>query len=162
MKKRLAFLIFCIFSLSGCWFSQTTEEYVKDKIDIDISFCAIEDEQDTHGGFLGDGNYIVKANCSKEQQKILNQLNGWNSLPLSKNLQLIMYGGESGGVNYSYNLAQEANIPKINNGYYYFLNRKNDATSKHSDDIFNKYSFNFTIALYDIDTSMFYYYEFDT
>lgn len=162
MKKRLVFLMVCLFSLAGCSLSQTTEEYIKDKIGIDISFCTIENEQDTHGGFHGDGDYLVKANCSGEQQKILNQLNDWNILPLSENLQLIMYGGERDGMTYSYNLAQEANIPEINNGYYYFLNRKSDATSKHSDDIFNKYSFNFTIVLYDLDTSMFYYYEFDT
>lgn len=163
MKKILLCLLsgICLLCITGCG-NKTTDEYIKDKIDIDISYCTIEDEQDTHGGFHGDGDYIVKANCSEEQQKILNQLNGWNELPLSENLKLIMYGGERDGITYLYNLAQKANIPEINNGYYYFLNRKSDAVNEYSDDIFDKYSFNFTLVLYDKDNSMFYYYEFDT
>lgn len=164
MKKRLVFLIICLFILSGCKTKEpvTVEEYIKDEIDTDISFCTIEEEKDTHGGFHGDGEYVVKANCSSEQQKILDQLDDWNKLPLPENLQLIMYGGERYGVTYSYNLAKKANIPEIINGYYYFLNRHSDAINEHSDDIFGKSSRNFTIAFYDIDTSMFYYYEEDT
>ena len=163
MKKVLLVLLCGVFLLgvTGC-VHKTTDEYIKDEIDIDISSCVIEDEQDNHGGFHGDGDYIVRANCTENPQKILNQLNNWNNLPLSENLQLIMYGGERDGITYSYNLAQKANIPKINNGYYYFLNRKSNAVNEHSDDIFDKYSFNFTLVLYDKDNNMFYYYEFDT
>ena len=164
MKKTIFAILICgvmVLEITGCK-NKTTDEYIKDKIDIDISFCTIEDEQDTPGGFHGDGDYVVKANCQEEQQKILSQLNGWNEFPLSENIQLIMYGGERDDVTYSYNLAQKANIPKIDNGYYYFLNRHSDAVNEHSDDIFDKYSFNFTLVLFDTDNSMFYYYEFDT
>ncbi len=163
MKKILLALlcVVCLLGVTGC-VNKTTNEYIKDEIDVDISSCVIEDEQNNHGGFHGDGDYIVKANCSKEPQKILNQLNNWNNLPLSENLQLIMYGGIRDGMTYSYNLAEEANIPIIDNGYYYFLNRHRDAVNEHSDDIFNKYSFNFTLVLYDKDNNIFYYYELDT
>lgn len=94
---------------------------------------------------------------------ILEQLKYWEKLPLSENLQLIMYGGEKDSTTYSYKLGNQNGIPKITNGYYYFLDRHNEATNKHSDkDLFDRYSFNFTIALYDIDTKIFYYYKFDT
>ena len=156
------FFILSIFILTGCNYFQTTEEYIKNQIDIDISFCTIEDDQDKHSGFLGDGYSIIKANCSKDYQKLLKQLNHWNKFPLSENLQLVMYGGERNGMIYAYHLAEEANIPLISNGYYYFLNRNSNVKEKDSDDLFSQYSFNFTLALYDIDTNLFYYYEYDT
>ncbi len=163
MKNILFFLLCggCFLCVTGC-VNRTTNEYIKDKIDIDISSCEIEDEQDSHGGFHGDGDYIVRANCSENSKNIIDQLNDWIELPLSENLQLIMYGGERDGITYSYDLAKQANIPQIDNGYYYFINRNRDAINKHSDDIFNEHSHNFTLAFYDKDNNMFYYYEYDT
>lgn len=160
---RILFIIICIFSLGSCSSPIKTEDYIKKEIGIDISSCIIEEDNDNHGGFLGDGSYIVKANCEEANDLVLDQLKYWEKLPLSENLQLIIYGGEKDGTTYSYELGNQNGIPKIKNGYYYFLDRHNEATNKHSDKyLFDRYSFNFTIALYDVDTKIFYYYEFDT
>ena len=44
-----------------------------------------------------------------------------------------------------------------------FIDRHDSVTDEHSDkDLFSRYSFNFTIVFYDLDTNYFYYYEFDT
>lgn len=43
------------------------------------------------------------------------------------------------------------------------LIQKKKIEDRHSDsEIFNRYSYNFTLALYDEDNNKFYYYEFDT
>ena len=64
---------------------------------------------------------------------------------------------------YGYELAEKMEYPKQKNGYYLFIDRHDGVTDEHSDeDLFSRYSFNFTIAFYDLDTNNFYYYEFDT
>ena len=74
-----------------------------------------------------------------------------------------MYGGEKDGVIYGYELAKEAHMPKIENGYYIF----DDSTLKDNDrsdnsELLNRSSFNFEIAVYDCYTDKMYYFEFDT
>ena len=102
-------------------------------------------ELDTHKLKIGDG----KKN--------------WNELPLSENLNLIMFRGEKNGVTYGYELAKEAHIPKIENGYYIFEDRSSESKDSTDDkELFNRYSFNFSIAIYDCDTNKLYYFEFDT
>lgn len=54
-------------------------------------------------------------------------------------------------------------IPEINNGYYYFLDRHLEAKNKHDDtDLNNRYSRNFSLAIYDADNKIIYFYEMDT
>jgi len=44
-----------------------------------------------------------------------------------------------------------------------FVDRHSESKDIHSDiDLFSRHSFNFTIALYDVDSNTLYYYEFDT
>ena len=40
----------------------------------------------------------------------------WNKLPLTENLELILYGGEKDGKSYAYNLADDAGLPEVPNG----------------------------------------------
>ena len=123
----------------------------------------VVDELDTHGGFLGDGSYYLILDCSQNREKALEKVAGWKKLPLSENLDLIMYGGNRDGVGYSYNLAEEAGIPKIENGYYFFEDRHSESNNSEDDsELFDRYSFNFSIAIYDSDTDKLYYFDFDT
>ena len=51
----------------------------------------------------------------------------------------------------------------INKGYYYFLDRHDEAIYYNSDEnVLNRFSYNFTIALYNEETNKLYYYELDT
>lgn len=125
-------------------------------------FSVIE-ELDTHGGFQGEGSHYLILDCSDNKQKALEIIKNWNKLPLSENLNLVMYGGEKDGVIYGYELAKEAHIPKIESGYYIFDNSQLKGKDNGDDsELFNRYSFNFEIAIYDCDTDRMYYFEFDT
>ncbi|MBQ2901392.1 MAG: hypothetical protein IJE49_06040 [Agathobacter sp.] len=121
----------------------------------------VVDEADSHGGFHGDGSYYLILDCSENKEKALENVKGWKELPLSSNLQLMMYGDESGA--YGYNLAEVAKIPEITNGYYYFCDRHSQSSDANDDtNVLNRASFNFIIAIYDSDTGKMYYFEFDT
>lgn len=108
---------------------------------------------DTHGGFHGDGTYFI-LDCSKNREKALEGVRKWDKLPLPENVDLLMFGKE----NSWYKIADEAKMPRVENGYYVFRNRSsNKAAFDESGHIEN-----FTIAVYDTDTDMMYYFEWDT
>ena len=125
---------------------------------------SVVDELDTHGGFLGDGSYYFILDCSDNKEKALKIVEGWKKLPLSENLKLIMYGGEKDGISYNgYDLSEEAHMPKIKNGYYIFEDRHSESKDSADDtELFSRYSYNFSIAVYDCDTNKMYYFKYDT
>lgn len=165
MKRISVLLVLCmLLAFSACSSKEVSyQKYVQDFCDLDISGSTVISEEDTHGGFLGDGALIVKFDCTEISDSVLQQTENWNELPLTENLQLIMYGGEKDGVEYGYNLAEEYGIPEITSGSYFFLNRHSEATDTKSDsELFELISFNFSLAVYDFDTSILYLFEFDT
>ena len=88
----------------------------------------------------------------------------WKQLPLTENLQIIMYGGEKDGISYAPKLPEEAHWPIISNGVYKFVDRYSEFVADRSDDanLFDRHSYNFSVAVYDFDTDKLYYFEFDT
>ena len=61
------------------------------------------------------------------------------------------------------NLAEEAKMPKIENGYYIFYDRSDESTNNEDDsELINRHSYNFSMAVYDSDTNRMYYFEYDT
>lgn len=167
MKKIIYLLLIAtvICSLIGCTIlsrDSNTNKYIKRKINVDISDCNIIVDN-YKKGFFGDGDYFVKANCSNNSENMIKQLSSWKQLPLSENLQLIMYGGKKGNVYYSYDFAKKAGIPEIKNGLYFFIDRHDESKDKYSDKyLFTRSSHNFTIAMYDLDSNILYYYEDDS
>ncbi|MBQ3135616.1 MAG: hypothetical protein IJB75_07395 [Oscillospiraceae bacterium] len=123
----------------------------------------IVESLDTHGGFHGDGTYYLILDCSKNREKALKAVSKWDRLPLPENVKLMMYGGMKNGRYYGYHLAEEANMPRIENGYYVFRDRYRGGNDPSDDsELLSRYSFNFTIAVYDADTDRMYYFEYDT
>lgn len=114
----------------------------------------IVESLDTHGGFHGDGTYYLILDCSKNREKALKAVSKWDRLPLPENVDLLMFGKE----NSWYKIADEAKMPKVENGYYVFQNRSPDKEDFDE----RGYIANFTIAVYDSDTDMMYYFEWDT
>lgn len=154
----VAFLFLLSLKPASNYISKTTEHFGFAKKDF-----AVVEELDTHGGFHGDGSYYLILDCSNNKEKALEIVEDWNKLPLSENLNLVMYGGEKDGVTYGYELAEEAHIPKIENGYYIFEDRSSDSVDSSDDsELFDRYSFNFSIGIYDCDIHNMYYFEFDT
>lgn len=147
-------LIAVLFLLSltpaGNYISNTQEYFGFAKKD----FTVVE-ELDTHSGFLGDGSYYLILDCSDNRKEALDKVKEWKKLPLSENLERIMYGG--------YELAEKAHIPQAENGYYIFEDRSSESTDSTDDtDLFDRHSFNFSLAVYDCDTDKMYYFEYDT
>lgn len=125
-------------------------------------FSVIEELED-YGGFPADGSHYLILDCSTNKQKALGLIREWNKLPLSENLNLAMYGGEKDGVIYGYELAKEAHMPKIENGYYIFEDRHSESNDCKDDaELLGRHSFNFSMAVYDCDTDKMYYFKFDT
>lgn len=54
--------------------------------------------------------------------------------------------------------------PTFENGVYKFVDRQADPGEDRGDDsaLLGRYSFNFTIAVYDMDSDFLYYFEMDT
>ena len=123
----------------------------------------VVEENDSHGGFHGDGMYYLVLDCSKNQESTLEIVSGWKELPLSKNIKLMIYGGTADEVVYMSEIANAAKIPTVENGYYYFCDRHSQSTDADDDtNLLNRASFNFTLAIYDCDTDTLYYVEYDT
>lgn len=155
--KRLFLYLLCFvlfFGFTACGTDEKRNYAGFGKEDFEVV-----EEKDTHGGFHGDGTYYLILDCSDNKEKALEIVNGWKEMPLSENLKVVMYGDET----YNYYFAEEAKIPEITNGYYYFCDRHSDSTDAGDDtNLLRRASFNFTVAIYDSDTNRLYYAEFDT
>lgn len=157
MKRGLllAFGLAIALSLTIAFITQPAETY----FGFDKNDFIVEEEVDTHGGFHGDGLYYLILDCSNNREAALEKVQNWKQLPLSENLNLMLYGGER----YAYELAEEAHIPKIANGWYLFKDRHSESTDSSDDTaLFDRYSFNFSVGIYDADTDRLYYLAFDT
>lgn len=159
MKKKillLCLLLITVLAIVGCsgedtWFGFRSKD-----------FTVIQTE-DTHGGFQGEGMTGVILDCSENREKALELVADWKELPLSENLSLMFYGGERDGVYYAYDFAAQANMPKVEHGFYCFQDRHSKSTDSGSDaEILDRGSYNFSMAVYDSDTDRLYYFELDT
>lgn len=154
--------IFLCILLTSCTIS-SSNNHTNDYFGFNTDDFEIIEENDTHGGFHGDGSYYITLDCTENADLAREIVKDWNNLPLSENLRLVMYGGDKNGMTYMYNFATEANWPYFKSGVYKFVDRHNQAINESNDsDLLNRFSFNFTLAVYDFDTDTFYYFEKDT
>lgn len=156
MKKVLFSLVLMLtLLLFGCGAEQTV-------FGLSAEEFAVVTQTDSHGGFHGDGLHVLVLDCAQNREKALETVEGWNSLPLSEPLRLMMYGGEKDGVVYGY-LGEKNLLPEIENGFYRFEDR-HDQSRDPADDtsLLSRASFNFSLAVYDADTDRLYYFEMDT
>lgn len=164
MKKCLFMLLATILSM-GIFFAGcnkiTIKDRISEKVNIIIPQNSIITFEDTHGGFLGDGTSFAKIVILDEDiQSFLTEIidKKWNVLPLREDIDIILYGGSLDSVEYSYFLADEVGMPKVENGYWFL----NDRHQEKSEDFLKRNSFNFTLAVFDTDTNILYVYELDT
>lgn len=165
--KKIICVILSVFFLTGCSAHASVQRMISKTIDIDVKNGTEVSFYSTHGGFFGDG--VTAAALSFSDDSVLNQIeekSDWSSLPLSYNLASLVYGGENDGLIIQSFLKDKTGsllIPKIENGYYYFLDHNSDSREKHDGaDIFSRFSFNFAIAIYDTDANILYFAELDT
>lgn len=158
----------CLLCLTGCSRSGSITDEISKTIGIDLADVEYVTRIDTHGGFHGDGSTIVTIPMSS--QSVLQQINSnsnWHPLPLTENLTAVVYGITDGtstiGPYITVDDTRNPAVPEISNGYYFFLDRHSQSTDPHDDtNVLSRASFNLTIAVYDSDTEMLYFLEFDT
>ncbi len=153
MKKIISIIL--VLLLSGC--SKNTINKIANELDTNLDKCSIVKESDTHGGFLGDGEYFVKMNCSSIKIN-----NNWQELPLPDEIDevLTMKWCDNKDCKDFYH---KYNIKDLKVGFYYFIDRHSESKNKNDyKDINNRSSYNFTIAIYNKINEELYYYEIDT
>ena len=170
LKKRTLCLLAVALLLTACKAESATFSTLSRQLGIQIPNGQILAEQDSHGGFHGDGETFIKIKFSEEEAESLTSemksSPGWHMLPLTENLSTILYGYESDVFSCS-PMACDDNgnllIPAISNGYWFFMDRHPESTDPSDDsDIFSRYSYNFTLAVYDMDQRILYYFKMDT
>ena len=160
MKKLFSILLACavLLALPACASLSKAERRIQKGagVDLDLSGCIIEKETDTHGGFLGDGEYVLVLDCSGREEKLLAQTAEWAALPLSDNLREVLY---------AWNIAERNGIPQLSDGRWYFYDRFADADAfdRRSDArLLSRPAENFSLLLYDAQHARLYYFEMDT
>lgn len=138
-------------------------KYLNNKIGIDIKDCKAKENIEKY--YFQDSNVYITLDCSNNSNYIVKQMSNWNRLPLSNILTTALYGGYEDENTYRAGILEDNedySIPVISNGYYYFVDKQNKESEKHSDKYLlndERYSFNYYIAIYDIDTNKLYYIE---
>ena len=155
MKKIIILPLLLL--ITGCSILNCTNDSIISDMGISNNTCEIVKEKDTHSGFLGDGDYFAKIKCDNLQASDLTK--SWYILPLQEELKEVTEMEHCNSKDCK-NIYERYNIPSINNGYYYFIDRHPDA--KNNSNINERSSYNFTLAIADLDNSIIYYYELDT
>lgn len=161
MKKRLFAALAALLLLAGCAV-QDVHSQISQELGIDVSGGTMVSSYDTHGGWLGDGTSFFAIQFENgavlEEIKISSE---WSEFPLDDTVQALVYGFSDGTTQIGPMLNDNEGhpiVPEIQNGYYLLIDRQNDAT----EDILHRYSFNFTLGLYDTDTNTLYFCKLDT
>lgn len=158
MNKYLkrACLIIILLIITYIIYSYTLYDYnfYSSLIEIPIPIFAKMEEKDTHGGFHGDGESLVKVYFSDNQaKKFVSEIENndyWSKLPMNEVLQ-------------TNNITDEISVPIIENGYWFFLDRHNKTIDKYNyKEPFDRASLNYSIAIFDIDANVLYIYSLDT
>lgn len=135
------------------------QRHISESLGIDASKGTVVNSFDDHSGFQGDGtSYAVLSFEDEELEQGIAAPGGWHSLPLSNNLETLIYGtrtettatGPFIGITMS----------RAENGYWYFYDRQGETTDDSG--VLNRSSYNYTFALYDAEKDLLYYCEYDT
>ena len=138
-------------------------------LDLALAQGNLIENVDTHSGSHGDGDSLQTWTFADDS--LLKQIqadSAWKPFPLTKNLEALLYGvtydeGLSVTVVGPYVSFSEEQLPRVEHGYYYFVDRQAESEQQNSDEqILERVSYNFSIAIYDTDTDTLYYVEADS
>lgn len=155
----------CTFGTSGG--NRYSSEEISKTIGVDVSYIETAAIIDSHGG-MGDGCACITMTFDDDKcENDVSRSNLWHELPLSDNLMKIVYGTVEEGHYISpyitFNDDKTPSISYVEEGYYFFLDRHNKSKNPYDDsDIFERSSYNLTVAIYDSQSDVMYYLELDT
>lgn len=141
-----------------------TLDELSQTLSVDLSQGTVVEEEDSHEGFHGDGERWVTVSLEEDISPALEEAD-WQELPLPQPLEAAVYGvtEEEGGQIISEGPYFQREIPPISDGYYFFRDRHSEAVDPTDpEELLERMSFNFTVALYDRDSQTLYYGELDT
>ena len=129
----------------------------------DVNSAKVISKGDDHGGFHGDGERYIEFEFEDDTfEDTIKEDNTWHALPMKDDtVTALLYGLETPEMTYGPYL--EHDIPKVEEGYYFFYDRHSESkdpfdTSK----VLDRSSLNFTVAVYDAEADKLYYTELDT
>ena len=159
-----------IAALAGCGTKNDLKQISK-ILSVDCAGAEVVTKYDSHGGFLGDGTLFYALQFSDGSAVDAIKASGdWKPFPLSDSLKTAIWGWQDDEHDYAPLIIKDNDwdnplIPQVENGYYFFRDRHSYAADPKDDSAFldeSRPSYNFTVAIYDTDTNMLYYSEFDT
>lgn len=171
MQYRFGAFFLCVslmLALSACGMSESPVQRAQDALSLDFQGPVSTVEEETHGGFHGDGyTYTVVTFLENPPADQIAESSDWKKLPLDETLMALIYGVQGDGWSQGPYLAETSGgqplFPEIQNGYYFFLDRhKDSANPKDSEGLLDRASVNCTIALYDTDADTLYFCEYDS
>lgn len=119
--------------------------------------------KDSHDKFHGDGLTYAEIRLGKKDYDLLvNTLQSgskWTAYPLSDIIEILLYG-ENGQGPYIKDPEVTLSTPQITSGYYFF-NPVSDFP-EDTEKLSHGFSTNVTIALFDKNNGMLYYYKYDS
>lgn len=157
-------------ALAGC-VGGDVKSGISKRLSLDCSSAEIMQSYDSHGGFLGDGTsfYALQFSDSSQAERISTS-GDWKPLPLTDTLKAVAWGEQDDEHDFAPMIIKDNDwdhplIPKVENGYYFFLDRHSNATDPKDDSMLldeSRPSYNFTLAIYDTDSDILYYSQVDT
>lgn len=164
MKRRLdralpaaALALLLALCLGACG-PRSAADRVGRALNLTISHARARVSTDSHGGLSRDGTACTVLQAL--DGSLLEQIRTdgrWRPLPMDKTTRILAYGYDDGITSIGPYLG-EVELPEIQTGYYRLIDRHSDTDT----DILDRYSFNFTLGVYDSDTNTLYCCEVDT
>ena len=129
---------------------------VEKELRITIPFSASMTEYHDTRGWFGDGeiNAKIKINNDAEKAGSIPGMENWDSLPMPKDLSILIFGNDM----FSYGNDRIREAQNVKNGLYYFRDRSGQTATP----LLNRSSYNFTFALYDLNSDTLYFYRSDS
>ena len=152
MKRFLTLMLLVLALLAGCGIDGGEGwalRRIGRALGVDLSGGTLARFEDSHGGFHGDGLTAAEVELDGLEEGLEN-ITGWCPLPMTENAaQALQMFQEEGG-------APEG-------GFYYLYDRHRQSQDPYDDSqLHQRYSWNFTLAVYDSGAGRLCYYEFDT
>lgn len=160
LKNVFAVFLTCLL-LTGCGKDNRASKTMEIADSLGIPESILLTMEDSHGGFYGDGDTFIVFQTPGFQPG-----EDWKEFPLPENLAIALWGGMAGEMQWGSLLTDDRGeplMPAVENGYYWFRDRHSKSTEETDPSaLLDRSSFNFTLAVYDGDSEMVYYFKKDT